>query len=228
MKVLIVKNIISEGPGTIEDFLREKDVEYSILELFDCKAEIPVLNDFSHLVVMGAPMGVYEIEDYPFLHYETAMIRTFIKTGKSVLGICLGAQMIAHSLGARVYPGGTEEIGWDKVDITDEGMKDPVFSSLAIENDNCAEVFQWHGDTFDLPKGAIRISSSKAYENQAFRYKNNVYALQFHIEVQPEIIKEWFRKEDEGHDVGAMLAYAYRIFPEYHKRAFSFYNKFFS
>ncbi|VAX33792.1 Glutamine amidotransferase, class I, partial [hydrothermal vent metagenome] len=118
-------------------------------------------------------------------------------------------------------------VGWYKVDITPDGMEDEVFSTIAIDGKPFAEVFQWHGDTFDLPEGAVRIASSSAYPNQAFRYGSRVYALQFHIEVTPEILREWF-KDEAGVDVEEMLAHTEKIYPEYHKRAMNFYDKFFS
>ena len=227
MSVLIVKNIKSEGPGTIEDYLKGKDIPCSILDIFDCKAEMPDLKEFTHLVVMGGPMAVYESNEHAFLSYERAIIRVFIKSGRPVLGICLGAQIIADALGAKVYPGGTQEVGWHNVDLTPEGMRDPALSTLSVNKAPYAEVFQWHGDTFDLPEKAIRISSSETYRNQAFRYGGNVYALQFHIEVTPEIIREWF-EDEKGVDIDKMLQQTDSIFPEYYKRAMNFYEKFFS
>ncbi len=226
MQVLIVKNIPLEGPGTIEDFLRERGISYTIAEL--SKGEtVEDTGLYSHLVVMGGPMAVYEMDRYPYLRGEAELIRSFIDKGKAVLGVCLGAQMVAHCLGARVYPGGVKEIGWYEVDITPEGMEDGAFSTLAVEGRPVAEVFQWHGDTFDMPEGAVRIASSSSYPNQAFRYGSRVYALQFHIEVTPEILREWFEGE-EGVDVGELLARTEKIFPAYRKRAEGFYDKFFS
>jgi len=226
MSVLIVKNTSEEGPGTIEDYLREKGSDYHILDLYDCKAEIPNVRDFSHLVIMGGPMAVYEMDHYPFLGYEVAIIRAFIKTGRPVLGICLGAQMIAHALGARVYAGGAQEIGWSRVTITPEGMNNPVISTLSVNGEPFAEVFQWHGDTFDLPRNAVRVATSELYQNQAFLYRDNVYALQFHIEITPEMIIEWF-KEEEKVDFEALIKETEKIFPEYRKRAMRFYERFF-
>jgi len=228
MNVLIVKNVSDEGPGTIEDYLIEQGIKYVVLEFSGCGAvtELPDTSAYTHLVIMGGPMAVYESDGLPFLHLETAMIRVFIKTGRPVIGICLGAQIIAHALWADVYKGAVQETGWNRVEITEEGMQDPAFSALAVDNKPYADIFQWHGDTFDLPGKAVRMASSADYQNQAFRYGNNVYGLQFHIEVTPEIIEEWFRK-GEGFDVGSMLDTARRIYPEYKKRAFRFYNNFF-
>ncbi len=224
--VLIIKNIPAEGPGTIEDCLKQKGMPYRILEF--SKGEEPAdTGEYTHLIVMGGPMAVYEMNEYPYLRKETELITSFIESGKAVFGVCLGAQMIAHALGARVYPGGTREIGWYRVDITPQGMEDPAFSNLSVESAPVAEVFQWHGDTFDLPRDAVRIASSDVYPNQAFRYGGNVYALQFHIEVTPAVIREWF-EDEEGVDLNTMLRETERIYPEYYRRAMRFYEKFFS
>lgn len=229
MNVLIIKNIKNEGPGTIEDFLKEKGIQYSIVDFSGCEATeetVPDVSKYSHLVIMGGPMALYESDGAPFLHFETAMTRAFILSGKPVLGICLGAQLIAHALKADVYAGKTEETGWYRVEITPEGMKDPVFSTLSVDNESYAEVFQWHGDTFDLPDKTVRLSSSDVYENQAFRYKDNVYGLQFHIEVRPGMIREWFASE-EGKNVEKLFSETDSIYPEYRKRAMKFYKAFF-
>jgi GMP synthase-like glutamine amidotransferase len=230
MSVLIVKNITSEGPGTIEDFLKEKGIEYSIVDFSGCtasEADVPDVRNFSHLVIMGGPMAVYDSAGAPFLHFEVAMIRAFILSKKPVLGICLGAQMIAHALNADVYSGDTQEVGWDRVEITKEGLDDPAFSTLAINNEPFAEVFQWHGDTFNLPKKAVRMASSGIYQNQAFRYGEKIYGLQFHIEVTPDMIREWFKNEKDV-DADKMVEHSQKIFTDYRKRAMNFYEDFFN
>jgi len=228
MNILIIKNIPNEGPGTIQDYLIEQGIGYEVLEFSGCGAvnELPDLRGYTHLVIMGGPMAVYESEGLPFLHLETAMVRVFIKTGRPVLGICLGAQIIAHALWADVYKGAVKETGWDRIEITEEGMCDPVFSALAVDNMPYTDIFQWHADTFNLPQKAVRLASSVHYQNQAFKYGKNIYGLQFHIEVTPEIIEGWFRKE-EGFDVDSMLDTARSIYPQYRKRAFRFYHNFF-
>lgn len=138
------------------------------------------------LIVMGGPMGVYEQDRYPFLKRELSFIRKAMEADKPVLGICLGSQLIAHALGARVYPNAKKEIGWYRVHLTSEGKKDPLMKGA-----NAPWVFQWHGDTFDLPRGARRLASSTLCKNQAFRYGDNVYALQYHLEVDGPMIREW-------------------------------------
>ncbi len=224
MNVLILKNTPIEGPGTIEDFLKERAIPYSIVEL-SLEQGVPA-GDFSHLVMMGGPMAVYEMDRHKFLSAGAEMLSRFTRAGRPALGVCLGAQMLAHVLGARVYAGGEKEIGWYDVAITGEGMADPVFSSLGVDGRNFAQVFQWHGDTFTLPEGAVRLASSPVYENQAFRWGDKVYGLQFHIEVTPEIIARWFQ-EEQGPRTDEMVRKSKEIFSAYLKRAYGFYEEFF-
>lgn len=225
MKVLIVKNIAIEGPGTIEDYLKKEKIDYEIREF--SKGEIIRTSEgYSHLIVMGGPMAVYEMDRYSFLKDEAVLIEDFINKKRPVLGVCLGAQMIAHVLGAKVYPGGIQEIGWYKVKLTEEGLKDRASKELEVNGSGEAEVFQWHGDTFDLPEGSVRLACSEAYPNQAFRYGRS-YALQFHIEVTPEIIREWFKEDDDTQSAAQMKRHAREIFRDYLKRAEGFYREFF-
>ncbi len=225
MRVLIIKNIAAEGPGTIEDHFRAEHISYSVADL-NKGEQTPPLSDFSHLVVMGGPMAVYEMDQHPFLKAEAKLIELAIATGKPVLGVCLGAQMLAHVLGARVYAGGHKEIGWYEVAITPEGMQDPLMSRLAVDGRNTAEVFQWHGDTFDLPAGAVRLASSPLFPNQAFRYADRVYALQFHIEVTPSIVSGWL-KDEQKIDLNRVNEQSNRIYDPYRVRAANFYREFF-
>jgi len=225
MTVLIIKNIAIEGPGTILDHLRARGMPSVILEFW--KGEpVPALDSFSHLVIMGGPMAVYEMRSNTHLGNEAVLIEQAIKAGKYVLGVCLGAQMIAHVLGARVYAGSHKEIGWHEVALTDAGMRDPVMKQLAMDNKQAAEVFQWHGDTFDLPNGAERLASSNLYENQAFRFADRVYALQFHIEVTPAIVRQWLEHEPDI-DFESIAAHSEKIAAAYHARAKGFYTEFF-
>ena len=225
MKVLILKNIANEGPGTIGDFLKDKNIPYTELNMFE-PGSMPDISDFTHLIIMGGPMPVYAMDKFPFLHIEAAVIRSFIKNGKAVLGVCLGGRRIVYALGADVYLGTKEEMGWYNVELTAEGMKDPVMSAISLNDTPFAEVLQWHGDTFDLPAKAVRMSSSELYENQAFKFRENVYALQFHIEVTPEIVREWFANE-KGDNIEKIFTQSDAICPEYRKRAEKFYERFF-
>lgn len=225
MHVLIIKNVFTEGPGTIADYLLAEKIPSTLCDLSIGDA-VPDLGPFTHLVIMGGPMAVYEMDQYPYLISEAQLISTAIKANRHVLGVCLGAQMVAHALGARVYAGGQKEIGWYEVAITPEGMKDPLMSSLALDGKKGAQVFQWHGDTFDLPARAVRIASSDLYPNQAFRYSDRVYALQFHIEVTPKIVFDWL-KEEKGIDLNGVDAESNKIYDAYRVRAMNFYRGFF-
>ena len=225
MSVLILKNIASEGPGTVEDFLKDSHLPYRIADMHT-GAPAPSLDGVKHLIVMGGPMAVYEMDQHPFLRSEAAIIEKAIASNVRVLGVCLGAQMVAHVLGARVYAGLRKEIGWYEVAITDEGMNDACMTGLSVDRRKAAQVFQWHGDTFDLPLGAVRLASSDLYENQAFRYTEGVYALQFHIEVTPRIVSRWLAHE-KGIDFSAIAAESERIYDSYRIRAQNFYKGFF-
>jgi GMP synthase (glutamine-hydrolysing) len=225
MHVLILKNVITEGPGTIADYLKAEKIPYSVCELSAGDA-VPDLNSFTHLLIMGGPMAVYEMDRHPYLVNEARFTDRAIKGNKHVLGVCLGAQMVAHVLGAKVYPGAKKEIGWYEVALTPDGMSDRLMPSLALPDRNAAQVFQWHGDTFDLPRGAVRLASSDLFPNQAFRYHDRVYALQFHIEVTPAIVRDWLAPE-QGVDVVSITAESERIFSAYQVRAVRFYEGFF-
>jgi GMP synthase (glutamine-hydrolysing) len=228
MAVLILKNIATEGPGTIKDFLVKGRIPFSIVELES--GETPLtLDGFDTLVVLGGPMGVYEMEKYPHLMTGSRVIREAINRNIKVIGICLGSQMIAHCLGADVYPGPEKEIGWHHIELTGDGIKDPLMRQLAIHPGvgdfwRMFKVLHWHGDTFDLPPGAALLASSALYKNQAFRFGDRVYAFQFHMEVTKNIIAEWF-KDMPG--VNRIIEETEGIYEEYVGRATNFYRAFF-
>jgi GMP synthase-like glutamine amidotransferase len=228
MAVLILKNITAEGPGTIGNFLKKEDIPFSIVEL-DSGETPPPLEKFDTLVVMGGPMGVYEMDKYPHIMIASRTIREAINRDMKVLGICLGSQMIAHCLGAEVHPGSEKEIGWYHIELTGEGLKDTLMRRLAIHPRvgdfwRKFKVFHWHGDTFNVPPGAVLLASSQLYKNQAFRYGDTVYGFQFHIEVTRDMLLEWFRDSHEMHHVTGETE---KIYDEYTGRAMNFYKAFF-
>ncbi|MBF0506319.1 MAG: type 1 glutamine amidotransferase [Nitrospirae bacterium] len=229
MPVLICKNIENEGPGTIEDFLEAKGISYTVLEMSGT-GDMPGSSDFDTLLMMGGPMSVNEDDIYPYIKKEEMLVRDFISNGKRVLGVCLGAQIMAKALGSRVYKGAKQEIGWYDIDIADEGLKDNRILRLAThpragDISSKFKVFHWHGETFDIPDGAVRLASSALYPNQAFRYGADAYAFQFHIEVKKSMIYEWLR--NEAIDLAKIKAETEDLYDVYTARAHSFYEVFF-
>jgi len=186
MNALIIKHIEIEGPGLIEYCLDQENIPYQILELKP-GIHLPKLDDLTHLVLLGGPMNAYEEDRYPFLKDEDLFIKEAIQRGKRILGICLGAQLIAKALGAKVFKAPVKEIGWYDVSLTRIGSRDPLFSILP----KTFPIFQWHEDTFEIPKAGKLIVTSKSIPHQAFRYGENTYGLQFHLEVTEEMIQEW-------------------------------------
>lgn len=191
--VLVFQHEPEEGLGTFAHILEEQKVGFHYIYLF--RDEIPTesWDEVRALIVLGGSMGVYEEEKYPFLKWEKSIIRTAVKNGIPLLGICLGAQLIASATGAQVYQGNFQEIGWYPISMTLEGEMDPLLGHVP----NQAIVFQWHGDSFDLPKGAHRLASSVYYPNQAFRMGKNVYGLQFHLEITPSVVERWLDEQSK-------------------------------
>jgi GMP synthase-like glutamine amidotransferase len=176
-RVHYLQHVPYEGLGYIGNWVKEKGYSLSVTEMYG-DYKFPNPEDFDLLVIMGGPMGTYEEEKFPWLIAEKAFVRKTIEGGKAILGICLGSQLIAAALGAKVYPNKEKEIGWLPVTFTDRESQD-LFDS----QEKTSVVFQWHGDTFDLPDGAKLLASSEACVNQAFLYKEKVLGLQFHFEV---------------------------------------------
>ena len=192
MNVLIIKHVDIEGPGLIEHCLRQEKIPCIILDL-SLGMHLPKLDHFTHIVLLGGPMNVYEEDLYPFLREEDLFIKEAIQRGKQILGICLGSQLIAKALGARVFKAPVKEIGWYDVSLTKTGANDPLFSNLS----KIFSVFQWHGDTFEIPKGGKLLVTSTSVPHQAFQYGDNTYGLQFHLEVTEEMIREWMETYEE-------------------------------
>jgi GMP synthase-like glutamine amidotransferase len=228
MSVLILKNIESEGPGTMEDFLRDMRVPYRVVEMM--REDLPPAEDADTLVILGGPMSVNEADLYPFITKEETLVKEFIRTGKRVFGVCLGAQVMAKALGARVYPGPQKEIGWYDIELREDGMLDPLMNKLAVhpgagDYRKKFKVFHWHGETFDLPPGAVWLAESELYPHQAFRYGSHAYAFQYHIEVRKEMILEWLK--NEAVDMERLVKETESYYEEYWNRALNFYKAFF-
>ena len=228
MSVLILKNVSTEGPGAIAEFLSAAGESFQIVELE--REPLPSPDEFTSLVILGGPMSVNDTALYPYLLREEELVRKFIDQGRRVLGVCLGAQMMAKALGARVYPGAEKEIGWYDINLTDDALKDPAMGALAAEpstgrTERSVKVFQWHGETFDLPAGAVHLADSSLFANQAFRMGEAAYAFQFHIEAQKKTIFEWLA--DEPIDQGRLKEETEAFHPACHARALNFFRSFF-
>jgi len=184
MKIHFLQHAHFEDPGYLVDWAENNGHSHSSTYLFNNES-LPGNEDFDLLVIMGGPMNIYEEEKYPWLVAEKELIKKAIHSGKKVLGICLGSQLIADALGVKVYPNKHKEIGWF-----------PVFKN-EFSCFNCTRYlereilsFHWHGETYDLPKGADRLYSSEATPNQGFSFGENVIALQFHWEVKKENVEK--------------------------------------
>lgn len=186
-KTLAFRHVAFENLGLLEPLLERRGhtVEYLDVPVADLADVDPLAPDL--LVVLGGPIGVYENELYPFLDTELRLIAARLEAHRPTLGICLGSQLIAKALGARVYPSGEKEIGWAPLTMTDDGMRSPL-RHLASTS-----VLHWHGDTFDLPDGATLLASTPLCKNQAFSFAGGTaLALQFHGEAYGTALEAWF------------------------------------
>ncbi|MGO9839046.1 MAG: type 1 glutamine amidotransferase [Polyangiaceae bacterium] len=196
----VLQHVPMEGPARIADVARELGFDVVVHSLSEGAPVPGALRGDDVLVVMGGPMGVGDIGDarWPFLEDEVQLVGRILREERPVLGICLGAQLMAHALGARVYPCHVgdppvrhREVGWGAVTFTP-----PAGAEAVLEGANESEVvLHWHGDTFDLPRAATRLASTLACENQMFRYGRRSYALQFHVEVTADDVKRWTRED---------------------------------
>jgi GMP synthase-like glutamine amidotransferase len=180
MRIHYIQHVPFEEIGYVQQWMTENNIEVSATKIWE-SATFPSLEEFEGLVVMGGPMGVYEENLYDWLSAEKTFIKYAIGAGKKVMGICLGAQIIASVLGANVYPNQRKEIGWFDVTGTD--------NDLAGNPERLFTAFHWHGDTFDLPAGCVNHITSIACENQFFTSGDNAVGIQFHPEATPETIK---------------------------------------
>ena len=181
LRIHTLQHVPFEGLGCIEQWISKNHHTISYTRFYE-NNQLLDINDFDWLIVMGGPMGVYDEAIYPWLAEEKAFIKQTIENGKTVIGICLGSQLIAEVLGAKVYPNKQKEIGWFNLQLSEESKTLPIISNF----ENEFPVFHWHGDTFDLPADSKQLFQSEITANQAFIYNEKVLGLQFHFEVTEE------------------------------------------
>jgi GMP synthase-like glutamine amidotransferase len=177
LRLRVFQHVAFETSARIGEWALSRGHEVAETHLYRGEP-LPELDEFDWLVVMGGPMNVYEYRLFPWLRDERQLLERAIDSGKTVLGVCLGAQLLADALGARVYQNPEKEIGWLPIQFAASAEVDRFFP----QHDPELTVFHWHGDTFDLPRGACRLASSVACENQAFGFGNRIAGLQFHLE----------------------------------------------
>jgi GMP synthase (glutamine-hydrolysing) len=180
MNIHYLQHVPFEGLGSIEDWVRRGGHTLSVTRFYDGDP-LPAAETLDLLVVMGGPMNIYEEASYPWLVGEKRFIEQVIAAGRRTLGICLGAQLIADALGAKVYANTDKEIGWFPVETTEAASGNSLFATFPQQLD----AFHWHGDTFDIPAGALHVARSAGCANQAFVYDERVVGLQFHLETTP-------------------------------------------
>jgi GMP synthase (glutamine-hydrolysing) len=190
--------MLQETAGTLEAALNRAGLDFRYIDLF---REVPAglaLDQAAGLIVLGGPMNVDEIDRYPFLKLDVEWIQEALETRLPLLGICLGAQLLAKALGSRVYPNAVKEIGWYRLEFLPAAADDPL-----LAQGGTTMVFQWHGDTFDLPQEAILLARGSSCQNQAFRWGSNAYGLQFHVEMTTAMIDQWLNQAEERGELAA-------------------------
>jgi GMP synthase-like glutamine amidotransferase len=181
MRIHIIQHVAFEGPGAIGEWAWERGHSIVVTEQFS-RGKLPAADDFDFLVIMGGPMSANDDAQWPRLAGERQLITEALREEKAILGVCLGAQLLAQVLGAKVYRNREKEIGWFPVRLTLEAERSRLFSGLPAR----MTVLHWHGETFDLPQGAVRLAETNLCRNQAFEVDGRVLGLQFHLEVQPQ------------------------------------------
>ena len=199
-KILVFQHVAYEILGTLDPLLRNAGFRIKYVNFERYPDAEPSLDGYEGLIVLGGPMNVDQVGDHPFLKTEVGLIREAMERGFPILGICLGSQLLAKALGSKVKKNPEKEIGWYDLSPTEEGMSDPLISNFSSPE----KIFQWHGDTFDLPEGSVRLASSPLCKNQAFRFGDNIYGFQFHLEVDEPMIERWLEVPPNKQEIAAL------------------------
>ncbi len=196
-RVVVFQQTSHEPLGLLDDVFAAFGLTVQVIPLYKAVPDAVDWMGTLGLVVLGGPMNVDETDTYPFLKREVQWIREALASQVPILGICLGSQLLAKALGAAIYPNRTKEIGWYEINLTEQAAEDLLFLGLPAS----LIVFQWHGDTFDLPKGAVLLATSPQCRNQAFRMGDNAWGLQFHPEMTTDLIDRWLSLPGNAQDL---------------------------
>ncbi|MPZ77965.1 MAG: amidotransferase [Deltaproteobacteria bacterium] len=199
-KLLVFQHVAHEILGTLNPLLKSAGFRIRYVNFGRHPDAQPSLEGYHGLVVLGGPMSVNDDHRFSHLTVEMKLIEDAMARNLPVLGICLGAQLIAKTLGAAIYPNHQKEIGWYDLRPTVEAAQDALLKSFG----QTEKVFQWHGDTFDIPTGAVHLAASPLCSNQAFRYSERVYGLQFHLEVDEPMIRRWLRVPGNRDEIASL------------------------
>jgi GMP synthase (glutamine-hydrolysing) len=186
-KILVFQHVPYEPLGTLDPLLKQAGFRLRYVNFGRDPDARPALDGYTALIVLGGPMNADDVAGYPHLATEVELIQEALQRDLSILGICLGAQLLAKALGGRVHAGAGREIGWHEVEVTDHGRRDPVLAAFGARS----EVFQWHDDVIELPPDAVHLARSKRCSAQAFRYGEQAYGFQFHLEADGALIERW-------------------------------------
>ena len=225
-KVCVIQHIEIETPGRIADALEAAGCQTETI-LSHTGQPVPAsMSGFDGRVVMGGPQSVYQQDRFPFLRAELRLIESGLKAQKPILGVCLGSQLLATALGARVYSGEQKEIGWYPVTLTEAAGHDALLNGAPV----AFTPLHWHGDVFDLPKGGVALAASELTPHQAYRHGSNAYGFLCHLEVTDRHVAEWVTVfADELHQAGvdarAILAGAKQYLPPLQKLGTSVFSR---
>ena len=199
-RLLVFQHVAHEILGTLDPLLKRAGFRIRYINFSRQPDAQPSLEGYDGLIILGGPMSVNDSDRLPHLTREMHVIEQAMKRGLPVLGICLGAQLIAKALGAAVYPNQEKEIGWYDVAPTKAAKDDPLLGKWLRSE----KIFQWHGDTFEIPRTSRHLAFSSLCSNQAFRYGSNVYGFQFHLEVEERMIQRWLGVKENQIEIASL------------------------